>query len=330
VRSGAPRGDFVKAGGDVELVAFVDGGRTLLAFAPVGELHVVETATGRPRRQPFRLPAGVGVAVFSRDGARLAIADTSNVVSQWDTATGRPCGSRMAQPSRVVSLHYSPNGLTLAVLCEDEAVRLWDVRTGLPLGPPLLHASQVVAVSFSPDGSAVLTATETGRTHTWPLAVPVADDRQRLVMWLRVMSGARLARGEIEPLGVATWRHEREQLARRWPAPDPALALPGDGAWHAARAGDAEDAGNTTAALRHLDRLIALGPPNWSSYARKGRAFSQAGALDWAAEAYDRAEALDLRRTRDWYRQQAAISRALDRQEAALWYDTRLARAGDD
>jgi hypothetical protein len=175
----------------------------------------------------------------------------------------------------------------------------------------------------------VLTATETGRTHTWPLPVPVADDRQRLALWLRVTSGARPRDGEIEPLDVATWRHEREQLTRRWPDSDPALALPGDGAWHATRAGDAEDAGNTTAALRHLDRLIVLGPPDWSSYARKGRVFSQAGAMDRAAEAYDRAEALDLRRSRDWYRQQAAISRTLDRQEAALWYETRLARAGD-
>jgi WD40 repeat protein len=330
VQSGTPRGDFVKAGGDVELLAFVDGGRTLLAFAPVGELHVIETATGRPRREPFRLSARLGAAVFSRDGARLATADASNVVSQWDTATGRPCGSRMAQPGRVVSLHYSPDGLSLAVLCEDETLRLWDVRAGLPLGPPLVHASQVLAVAFSPDGSAVLTATEMGRAHTWPLPVPVADNRQRLALWLRVMSGTRPGDGEIEPLDVAAWRYEREQLAQRWPDPDPALALPGDGAWHAARAGDAEDGGNTTAALRHLDRLIALGPPDWSSYARKGRAFSEAGALDRAAEAYDRAEALDLRRTRDWYRQQAAMLRALDRQEAALWYDTRLARAGDD
>jgi eukaryotic-like serine/threonine-protein kinase len=328
--TGRPVGEFVSTKGDVNWLTFADGGRALLAFTGAGELYRLDTRTGRPRGQPLLLPRQTGAA-FSADGSRLATVDLGGAVRQWETATGRPVGPPMVPPHRTVSLRYGPDGGCLATLCEDEGVRLWDSRTGLPLGPPLLHSSLVLAVSFSPDGRSVLTATDGGRTHVWPVPEPVADDRERMTRWLQVASGMVRRDGEVELQDAETWRRRREEFSRRWPDPDPALAISsGPGEWHDRRARDAEEDGSTTAALRHLDSLIGLRPREWSGYARKGRAYAQAGALDLAAKAYDRAEAVGRGEVRDWYRHRAAALRLAERWESALWYQERLVKSGAD
>src|SRR5262249_51558966 len=103
----------------------------------------------------------------------------------------------------------------------------------------------------------------------------------------------------------------------RAPAAGPAEDL----AWDEVRARDAEQDGDTFAAVRHLDHLLAARPDDWLLHARRGRALSHAGRLHQAAAAY--AAALRQGRLDDllaWYAARAAECKALRQDAAAQWY----------
>lgn len=331
VTSGKPVGQFVKVslppreyvGG----LAFAEEGRTLLAFDPRGGvLHTLDTRTGQPRKDPLPLDRAE-LAAFSADGAALATCDTAGSVQQWDPATGLRRGPAMVQPHPVAALRYSPDRKTLAVLCHDNTVRLWDTATGLPIGPPLLHRRGVLSLTFTPQSSAVVTATDTGAMYTWPLSRPVADDPDRMEVWVQAVGGVTPKGTATVLLDVKTWEEKRQELRRRWSEADPALGeLPDEAAWHETRARAAEEDGNITALLWHLDRLTALEPGNWLPHARRGRAYSEAGDLEQAARAYDQAahggEALA-----DWYRHRAVWFTQRREWPRALWYLDRLIAA---
>jgi WD40 repeat protein len=327
-QTGEPGSEFVSSGGDVNHLSFADGGRTVLALASGRLLWSFDAATGRPRGAPLTLLGGAA-AVFAPDGSRVATADYSGTVRQWDTHTGAQVGGAMAHPTRVVSLHYAPGGGLLASVCEDESVRLWDARACLPLGPPLVHRSAVLAVQFSPDGRSLRAATASGGVHAWPVPEPVLDDTDRLARWVEVFAGMRRNGDEVTLLSAAPWRESAAEFASRWPEPDPALAIPEDpAAWHEARAAEAEEDGNVAAALLHLSRLSELRPGEWAYHARRGRALSEAGALAQAAEAYDQAEARCLKDVLNWYRHQIAILGSQGQHETTVkWYESRLRRA---
>jgi hypothetical protein len=312
----------------VTQLEFADGGQTVLALVSGRRLWSVDAATGRPRGAPLTL-AGGGSAVLAPDGLRVATTDSIGTVCQWDTRTGAQVGGAMAHPARVVSLHYAPGGELLATVCEDESVRLWDARACLPLGPPLVHRSAVLAAEFGPGGRSLRTATASGRVHTWPVPDPVLDDADRFALWVEAFGGMRRQGDEVTLLGAGPWRQAVTELASCRPTPDPALAIPEDAAaWHEARAAEAEEDGNTAAALLHLGRLSELKPGAWAYHARRGRALSEAGSLEQAAEAYEKAEARGLEEVRNWYRHRIAILGGKGQHEATVtWYEGRLRRA---
>jgi hypothetical protein len=232
----------------------------------------------------------------------------------------------MAHPTRVVSLRRAPGGGLLATVCEDETVRLWDARTCLPLGPPLVHRSAVLAAEFATGGRSLRTATASGRIHSWPVPEPVADDADRFVLWVEAFGGMRRQADEVILLSAEPWRQAVAELASRWPEPDPALVIPDAAAvWHEARAAEAEEDGNTAAALLHLGRLSDLQPGAWAYHARRGRALSEAADLGQAAEAYKKAEGLALAEVRNWYRHRIALLGGKGQHDATVkWYEDRL------
>jgi WD40 repeat protein len=328
-QTGEAAGDFVPTQGDVTHLAFADGGQTVHALVSGSKLWSVDAATGQPRRSPLTLP-GSGPAVFAPDGARAATADLIGTARQWDTHTGAQVGGAMPHPARVVSLHYAPGGDLLASVCEDESVRLWDERTGLPLGPPLVHRSAVLAAEFSADGRSLRTLSASGGVHSWPVPEPVLDDVDRFALWLETFGGMRRQGDEVTLLSGELWRQAAAEFASRWPEPDPALAIPEDAAaWHEARAVEAEEDGNTAAALLHLGRLSELRPVAWAYHARRGRALSEAADLGQAAEAYKKAEGLAPAEVRNWYRHRIALLGGKRQHDATVrWYEGRLRSTG--
>lgn len=326
-RTGKPISNFIQTRDNVFWLAFADGGRTLFAFTSAGELCALDTNTGRMRNDPIQLPERPNAAVFSRDGSRLTMARFDGAVQQWDAATGKPIGSRMVPPQRAVSLHGSADDRTLATLCEDGSVRLWDCATCLPLGPPLLHRTNTSAVAFTPDCTTLLTLTESGRVHRWPLPRPVLDDRSQVLQWMQVASGMQRRDGELVMLAGNEWRRFQDDFARSTSEPDSTVRLNLEQQdWHETSAADAEELGNTTATLRHLDRLIAERPHDWSLFARKGRVFTEVEATKEAETVYERAETLNLEATRNWYRHRLAALADRNRPESISWYEQRLKR----
>jgi WD40 repeat protein len=313
VRTGKPVGGFLgekhpASTSPFFVLAFADSGQTLRVFDLItGKLHTLDAQTGAARQAPLALvPAEE--AVFSAGGTALATGHSNGSVQQWDPTTGKRAGARIELPQPVARLRYSPGDQVLAIACWDQSVRLWDAASCAPLGPPLLHQVGVLDLRFTPDGASLVTLTATGRMHTWPLPKPVADDPERMELWLQARGGVGLENNAIVLLDAEAWRRCRERLQERWPEADPALHRPADEAdWHDARARDAEEDGNTFAALWHLDRLIALRPRDWQPPARKGLLYAKAGDLDLAESAYRlAAKHAPAEALRDWHRQNAA------------------------
>jgi Flp pilus assembly protein TadD len=272
-------------------------------------------------------------AAFSTGGAALVTSHSTGGVQQWDPVAGERSGPLFELPHPVALLGYSPDGQILAIACRDQFVRLWDAGSCTPLGPPLLHQADVLDMRFARDGASLATLTATGRLHTLPLPKPVADDPERMELWLQAAGGVGLENNVIALLDAEAWRRRRERLQERWPEADPALPRPSDeAAWHDARARDAEEDGNTFAALWHLDRLIALGPQDWLPPARKGLLYAKAGDLGLAESAYRRAaQHAPAEALRGWHRQNAATCLVQGQWSAALRHlDWLVATGGED
>lgn len=314
------------------VAAFAGGGETLRVFDLLtGQLHARDARTGAPRHEPPVL-APADEAAFTADGATLATGHSNGSVQQWNAATGGRAGGVCELTRPTTRLAYGPNGRILAVACRDQSVRLWDAGSCFPLGPPLLHRAELLDLRFTPDGGSLVTLTATGRTHTWPLPRPVADDPERMGLWIRSRGGIGLENGSVVLLDPETWRAARDRFRGRWPEPDPALPAPDDEAgWHDARARDAEEDDNTFAALWHLNRLAALRPGDWQVPARQGLLYAASGEFALAESAYRQGATIaPTSALRDWYRQGAAACLTHKQWAAALRHLDWLAAAGGE
>jgi WD40 repeat protein/Flp pilus assembly protein TadD len=338
VNTGAPVGKFLAENHPVRIrpffvPAFAEGGATLRIFDQfTGKLYALDARTGAARHDPVVL-SPADEAVFGPGGAVLATGHSNESVQQWDPATGRRAGGLLEVSRPIARLCYSPDGQVLAIACQDRSVRLWDASGLSPLGPQLLHEADVLDLRFTPDGASLVTLTATGRARTWALPQPVADDPGRFELWLRARGGIGLERGSVVLLDPEAWRQCRDGLQARWPDPDPALPRPPDAAdWHDARARDAEEDGNTFAALWHLDRLIALKPRDWRPPARKGSLYAAAGEFDLAESAYRlAARNAPASALQDWHRQNAAACLVQGEWGSALRHlDWLVAAGGED
>jgi Flp pilus assembly protein TadD len=337
VNTGTPVGEFLAENHPERIrpffvLAFAEGGATLRVFDLfTGKLHALDARAGAARHDPVVL-SPAEEAVFGPGGAALATGHSNESVQQWDPATGRRAGGLLEVSRPVARLCYSPDGQVLAIACQDRSVRLWDATGCSPLGPPLLNQADVLDLRFTPDGASLVTLTATGRTRAWPLPQPVADDPERFELWLRTRGGIGLENSSVVLLDPETWRQGRDRLRERWPDPDPALPRPPDAAdWHDARARDAEEDGNTFAALWHLDRLIALRPRDWQPPARKGLLYAAAGEFDLADSAYRLATRnAPAAALQDWHRQNAATCLVQGEWGTALRHLDWLVAAGGD
>jgi tetratricopeptide (TPR) repeat protein len=159
----------------------------------------------------------------------------------------------------------------------------------------------------------------------------VADDPDRMELWLQATAGVRIEGTEVRALDVQTWQQCRQRLRERWPDADPVLGRTiDDAAWHDARALDAEEDGNTFAAIWHLEQLLALRPGDWQPHARLGWLYTEAGDLDRAEAAYGQAARAGGDGLLDWYRHSVASLLARGKWPAALRYLDWLAAAGVD
>jgi WD40 repeat protein len=146
-------------------------GRRLLIWADSNTLQAWNTLTLKPLTPALTYDDGISAAVFSPDGAYLAISFRA-FVQVWDLATGKMFFPALLHNRPVGRIQFSGDGRLLVACCLDNQVRkcsarLWDARTGRPVGDQLQQKDGILDACFSPDSRQVATAGEDFSAIIW-------------------------------------------------------------------------------------------------------------------------------------------------------------------
>jgi tetratricopeptide (TPR) repeat protein len=255
-----------------------------------------------------------------------------------DATTGAVLGRFLSASSQANCAAFRGDDGLVAAGFQDGALRLYDPATNQPVGPPRFLRHAIVRVAFTSDGRSVCAIDELGESRTWPVHEPLDGNLADVTLRIEARAGLRMETG-LSRLNSAAWQERLEQLGRL----DPSAVLPDrDPAWHAPLVREAEQNGNSFAAIWHLDRLIAAhpltlpSPPggegrvrgDWLLYARRGRARSLSDEFDKAADDFQQAERLSSRdQVLDFQTHCVLDCTRAERWAAALWYLDRLIAA---
>jgi WD40 repeat protein len=160
--------------GPILSLSFSADGESLLAavrpgrlFGESGQLLLWDV---HPGREAGRLPwsCGVETALYSPDGAGVAVTTVGHEVALWDAGLERPLVARtVAGRARCVA--FAPDGRTLGVAngCTVEVCRLPAL---LPRAFGRGHRGEVHALAFAPDGRTLLSGAGDRTVRLWETA----------------------------------------------------------------------------------------------------------------------------------------------------------------
>ena len=148
-------------------------GATVLGWIPdTGRLAFLDASSGEVLA---RLPRDLAslwltAAVYSPDGASLAIGHDDGTVSLWDVATGQQLAKLgpTIDNEPVMDVAFTPDGRTLAMLAHRGTFRAWSVPAGDLLVGRQTNTGLGTAIAFSPDGQQVAASGGDGAV-VWPL-----------------------------------------------------------------------------------------------------------------------------------------------------------------
>jgi serine/threonine protein kinase/WD40 repeat protein len=308
-------GDLLPSIDSVQRIEFQPDGRALLASTHQS-VQLWDTTQGRALAEPL---IDEGIGAFRPDGHAFLTVGKDGSIKLRDATTGEVVGRFLTSSSPANCAVFRGDGGLIAAGFEDGAVRLYDPATNQPVGPPRFLNHAVVRVAFTTDGRSVAAIDDLGDARTWPVPEPLDGDLSDLTLRIEARTGLRMETGlAIARLNSPAWQERLEQLARL----DPNAARPDtDPAWHAPMIREAEQNGNTFAAIWHLDRLIAARPNDWFLYARRGRARSLSDDFDKAAADFQKAVGLSSQdQVLDFQCHCVLDCTKAERWAAALWY----------
>jgi tetratricopeptide (TPR) repeat protein len=290
--SGRRIGDFVRLPSTIEQLLLDPSGRNLLVLAG----HRVHTLDCR-RRGEIAGPFGDQILsiALSPDGRTVLAGDSGKIARLWDPAEGRPVGPMMRQDGAVVGVAFSPDGMVMATVTSAGCIRFRDAATSKPIGPHLQHAAWITRfanddrqpIVFGPEGRFLVSAGD--GAVLWPVPAVSVEDRDRLTAWLPALAGIRPdSQRDLVRLTPEEWSRRLNDHASELGRSSPVDPL----AWHDRTAAYCEQFGPPTAALWHLDRLIAARPDDWSLLMRRARMHRRLG--DPARARADEARAIEL------------------------------------
>jgi WD40 repeat protein len=162
----------------VYALAFSPDGKTLAAggeqladgFMKVGDIWFWETASGKKKERPFRLPAPVISLAYAGDGKTLAVGCQDKAIHLWDLAEDKERNVLRGHLGWVTGLAWSADGKTLASGGLDSAVKLWSSE--LPGARQILAGPKggTFAAAVSPDGKLLAAAGADGTIRLWDAA----------------------------------------------------------------------------------------------------------------------------------------------------------------
>jgi WD40 repeat protein len=328
-----PIGDLLPSPDNITRIVFRPDGRALLAETNYRSTQLWDTIRGQALTEPL---TDEGVGGFRHDGRAFLTVGRDGAVKLRDATTGAVLGRFLTSSSPATCATFRDDNGLVAAGFQDGAVQLYDPAMNQPVGPPRFLSHAVVRVAFTSDGRSVAAIDALGEARTWPVPEPLNGNLEDLTLRLEARTGLRMETGlALSRLNPAAWQERLEQLGRL----DPNAALPDrDPAWHAPLLREAEQNGNSFAAIWHLDHLIAARPEvgrianpshnDWFLYARRGRAWSLSDQLDKAADDFQKAERLSSReQVLDFQTHCVLDCTKAERWAAALWYLDRLLAA---
>ncbi len=107
---------------------------------------------------------------FSPDGSRVASGSYDRTVRIWDVLTGETVKTLAAHEAPVLGIAYSPDGSTIASSSADKTIKLWDLQTGEVAKTFTGHSSPVTRVVFTAGGDQLISAAEDGQLRVWPIS----------------------------------------------------------------------------------------------------------------------------------------------------------------
>ncbi|MFN0135518.1 MAG: WD40 repeat domain-containing serine/threonine protein kinase [Phycisphaerae bacterium] len=165
IDGGAMRQDRELAGDS--LVAESPAGLRVAIFAADGA-RMIDALSGR---ELFAFAGHAGAAVerfaFSNDGTRFVTASHDRTAVVWDARDGHRIGTLRGHAERVYDAAFSPDGSRIATCSNDNSIRIWAADTFEEILELRGHERYVHAVAFSDDGILLVSASGDGTLRVW-------------------------------------------------------------------------------------------------------------------------------------------------------------------
>jgi WD40 repeat protein len=152
---GAEQQKFDLTGRTIDMFALAPTGAIVLVGDHTGRVTIWDTGTGTIRFK-FTLPRYPGIAVFSRDGARLALAAQGDPVQIIDMASGRTTATLGAPAGGTLTLAFSRDGQRVVTGDGDTAIRIYDTTTGKLVAENHEFLMVPLSIEFMADGLSVV------------------------------------------------------------------------------------------------------------------------------------------------------------------------------
>jgi WD40 repeat protein len=189
-------------------IAFSPNGRLLATAGWDNRVCIWDLETGERAGPPLPHPDWPYTAVFSPDGGQLLTSCRDGMARLWDWRAGRLACPAMEHEHEVHDAAFSPDGRFVFTVGDDWVFRTWDRRTGQPACAALSLAGPGLCLRVSPDGRrAVVGGPADGipifRIDEWVRPSPLEGDE--LCAWAEVVSGQRIAEGNVTNLTADEW-----------------------------------------------------------------------------------------------------------------------------